>query len=90
MDRITVSHLNRFATVLNRSLKAPERFSDKPGVCNVGHFYIEQQCGRYALVRVTNEGGATQEIVRGQTARETYDAAHAWFNGYLYHACAAS
>lgn len=84
-ERITIRHLDRFATMLNRALKCPLKFrDDHTGRANVGHFYIEQQCGRYALVRLSNADAATTEIVRGQTARECYDAAHAWFSGYLY------
>lgn len=83
-ERITTRHLERFAAMLNRVTKSPEKFTTSAGAVNVGHFYLEQQCGRNAIVRVTNDGGATQEIVRGTTARECYDAGHAWFSGWLY------
>jgi len=84
MERITARHIDRFCSVLNRSLKSPETYRTSAGAINVGHCYLEQQCGRYCVVRITNDSGATTEIARGQTARECYDAAHAWFSGYLY------
>lgn len=83
-NRITITHLNRLATMLNRAFKTPEQFTTSAGAINVGHFYIEQQAGRYALVRVMNENGATAELARGSTARETYDVIHAWWRGYEY------
>ena len=83
-ERITIRHLERFATALNRSLKRPEKYFGAHGFANVGHFHIEQQSGRYALVETRCKAGSTNQIASGDTARDCYMEGHAWFNGYLY------
>ncbi len=84
MERITARHIDRFCTVLNRAFKASEQYKTSAGAINVGHFYREEQSGLKRIVRITNSGGATEDIATGSTFRECYDAAHAWWKGWLY------
>lgn len=91
MDRITVNNLHAVMARMSDALGAPTgpvwtRDEHGNNRATVGALQLEQGSATYGnawkIVRICNDGGGEQTLLRGSTARELWDAAQAWLEGF--------
>ena len=87
MQRITERHLQAIVNRLNEITSSPmepyTRDADERFVANVGNFHLDYAYGKVKLVRMGNESGGITSLTGFGTKRETYNAIHAFMDGYV-------
>ena len=90
-DRITLSNLRAVMARMSSALGDPggpvwSRDANGHNVARVGALVLEQgsaTCGiAWKICQMCNEGGGERVLLRGCTARELWDAAQAWLEGF--------
>jgi hypothetical protein len=92
MERITVKNLNGVMHLMALTLGIPEgplwtpRPDGKGSQSRIGALVLQQGSRYYgnawAISQIMNEGGGENTLLRAHSARELFDAAHAWIAGY--------
>ena len=90
-ERITLANLNAVMGRMCRAMDIPEgpiwsRDEHGNNRARVGALMLEQGSKTYGIgwkiVQMANESGGERTLLRGCTARELWDAAQAWLDGY--------
>ena len=90
-DRITLTNLNAVISRMCRAMDIPEgpiwsRDEHGNNRARVGALMLEQGSRTngigWKIVQMCNEAGGERTLLRGCTARELWDAAQAWLDGY--------
>lgn len=87
MDRITIKTLRIAVATLNRLAGNPTevwtRQTDGSNKAHVGSYVLDAAYGGYRLCQIVGDGGGERDITGRGTARETYNAIHAFRAGLL-------
>ena len=59
MHRITIAQLDDITLEINKALGTPVTYADQHGQTNTGHIFIERNRNGYAVMRISNNRGAT-------------------------------
>jgi len=93
MERITESNLRAVMGRMARELgvgEGPVWSRDDSGQnrARVGALVLQPGSRTYGnawtIAQICNEGGGERTLLRGSTARELWDAAQAWLDGYSF------
>ena len=78
MQRITAKHLNTYCETLNWATGSPLVYGQ------IGHYYVNQECGGFNLYRIVNNGGGVENVfsLSAVPAKELYGLMRAYVAGY--------
>ena len=91
MERITERNLRAVMARMARAMEIPEgpvwtRDDNGHNHARIGALVLQPGSRTYGnawtIAQITNEGGGERTLLRGSTARELWDAAQAWLDGY--------
>lgn len=90
-ERITLQNLNALLARMQRSIGGPAgpvwtRDAQGNNRARIGALMLEQGSKTngigWKFVQIVNESGGQRTLIRGSTARELWDAAQAWLDGF--------
>jgi hypothetical protein len=90
-EKITLQNLNALLARMQRSMGDPggpvwTRDASGQNRARAGALMLEQGSKAYGIgwkfVQVVGESGDQRTLIRGSTARELWDAAQAWLDGF--------